>query len=128
VARKSILGLLFFVAFGLVITAILAGETRPPAGMAAYFVNGQIISEGRHSLDLSKPIFLRGGTPVCDSEDSLENYSPGDSDHCKIITIGRAAGLVGIQTDGMREPSFEMQMQTPSGSVKGWVDYNNLRN
>lgn len=127
-ARKSFIGVFLFVVCGLVVTAILTGETPPPAGMAAYFINGQIISVGRHSLDLGKPIFVRGATPVCSSEDALENYSvdrPGD---CTVVDNSVSAGLVGIQTDGMREPSIQMQVQTPGGPVRGWVDYNNLHN
>lgn len=128
VARKSILGVLLFVICGLVITAILSGETPPPAGSAAYFINGQVISVGHHSLDLAKPIFLHGGTPVCGSEDALENFSVSNPGDCTLVDSNARAGLVGIQTDGMREPSFQMQMQTPNGVVKGWVDYNSLHN
>ncbi|HEX3984298.1 MAG TPA: hypothetical protein VHX12_11430 [Acidisoma sp.] len=127
-ARKSVLGFLLFLVCGVVITAILAGETTPPASMNAYFVNGQIISVGRHSLDLSKPVFLRGETPVCATEDALENYSSENPGNCTVVSSVTAAGLVGIMTDGMREPSFQMQMKTSSGPVKGWVGYNNLHN
>jgi hypothetical protein len=127
-ARKSIAGVLLFVIGGLAVTAILTGETPPPVGMAAYFINGQTISVGRHSLDLGKPIFMRSETPICPSEDSLENYSMGSPGDCTVVTNPTPAGLVSIQTDGMREPSIQMQMQTPNGPVKGWVRYNSLHN
>lgn len=127
-ARKSIIGLLLFVVCGLIITAILAGETRPPVGMAAYFVNGQIISVGRHTLDLSKPVFVSGQTPVCPTEESLESYAPDNPGPCTVVSDVSPAGVVGITTDGMRAPSFQMQMQTSSGTIKGWVDYGNLHN
>jgi hypothetical protein len=125
---RSMLGLLFFVVCGLIVTVILAGETTPPVGMAAYSINGQIISDGHHSLDLSKRIFVRGGTPVCESEDALGSYAEGASGGCTIVSSSNPVGIVGIQTDGMREPSFQMQMQTGGGPVRGWVDYSNLQN
>ncbi|MCB8879334.1 hypothetical protein ACELLULO517_03745 [Acidisoma cellulosilytica] len=127
-ARKSLVGVFLFVIGGLVVTAILTGETPPPVGMAAYFINGQTISVGRHTLDLAKPIFVRGAAAICPTESDLENYSAGSPGDCTMVTNGLPAGLVGIQADGMREPSIQMQMQTPNGPVKGWVDYNNLHN
>ncbi len=117
-ARKSTFGILLFVICGLAITAILSGETPPPAGSAAYFINGQVISVGRHSLDLAKPIFLQGATPVCGSEDALESFSVSNPGDCTVVDSTARAGLVGIQTDGMRAPSFQMQMQTPKA---GWI-------
>ena len=117
-----------FVIAGGVVTAILTGETPPPAGMAAYFINGQTISVGHHTLDLGKPIFIRGAAAICPSEQSLENYSAGSPGDCTMVTNGVSAALVGIQADGMREPSIQMQMQTSDGTVKGWVRYNNLHN
>ncbi len=126
--RKSTLGLFLFVVCGLVITMVLAGENTPSIGTAAYFINGQVISVGPRSLDLAKPVFVRGATPVCSSEQALENYSAGNPGDCTVVSSDNAAGIFGIQTDGMREPSFQMQLNTPSGPVRGWVDYKNLHN
>lgn len=127
---KSSLGLIFFAVAGLAVTAILAGDnsSSPSSGMMAYFINGDNLVARRHSLDLSKPIFVSGATPVCASEAGLEHYTPSDPGDCAVINTGAQAGLVGIQTDGMRQPSFQLQMQTPNGVVKGWVDYNSLHN
>lgn len=127
---KSSLGIIVFAVAGLVVTAILAGDnsSSPSSGMIAYFINGDNLVARRHSLDLSKPIFVSGATPVCSSEAALEHYTPSDPGDCSVIDTGAQAGLVGIQTNGMRQPSFQMQMRTPNGVVKGWVDYNSLHN
>lgn len=127
--RNSSLGFILFAVAGLVIIAILAGDNSSTrsAGMLAYFINGDNLVRG-HSLDLSKPIFVSRATPVCQSEDALERYSPSSPGDCTVIDTGAQAGLVGIQTNGMRQPSFQMQLQTAGGTVKGWVDYNSLHN
>ena len=127
--RTSSLGLILFAVVGLFITAILAGDrtSMPGNGMLAYFINGDSLV-ARHTLDLSKPIFVSGQTPVCASEGALEDYTPSNPGDCTLIDATARAGLVGIQTDGMRQPSFQMQMQTPHGPVRGWVDYNSLHN
>ncbi|GAB0118059.1 hypothetical protein [Acidisoma sp. 7E03] len=127
--RNSSLGLMLFVVTGLIITAILAGDRTavPSSGMLAYFLNGDSLVAHR-SIDLSKPIFVSGATPVCGSEEALENYTPANPGDCKVIDSAARAGLIAIQTDGMRQPSFQMQMQTDAGTVRGWVDYNSLHN
>jgi len=129
VLRKSSLGVILFIVPALIVTAILAGDRTavPSSGMLAYFLNGDSLV-AHHSIDLSKPIFVSGATPVCGSEDALEHYTPSDPGDCTVIDSAARAGLIAIQTDGMRQPSFQMQMQTPSGTVRGWVDYNSLHN
>ncbi len=126
--RMSFVGVAGFVFAGMAITAVLAGKTVPQTGMAAYFVNGQIVTAGRHVLDLSRPIYVRSNVPICPSEDALANYSSGDSAGCTTMTSNTPAGLIGIVTDGMRQPTFQMQMKTRDGTIQGWVDYNNLTN
>lgn len=128
--RKSSFGVFIFAVGGVVVTSILAGDNTPStsAGMLAYFIGGDSLVPRHHALDLSKPIFVSGATPVCGSEDSLERYSPSNPGDCTVINVGAKAGLVGMETDGMRQPMFQMQMQTSSGPVKGWVDYNSLHN
>jgi hypothetical protein len=117
-----------FALAGMAITAVLMGKNVPQTGMAAYFVNGEIVTAGRHSLDLSRPIFVQGDVPICPSEDALANYTPGDPLGCTVLSSSAAAGLIGIVTDGMRQPTFHMQMNTPNGIIRGWVEYNDLKN
>jgi hypothetical protein len=126
--RTSFIGVAAFVLAGVVITTILAGKDVPQAGMTAYFLNGEIMTAGRHSLDLSRPIFVRGNVPICPSEDALSDYSSGDTAGCTTLSSDAPAGLIGIVTDGMREPTFQMQMKTPNGTIRGWVNYHNLTN
>jgi hypothetical protein len=126
--RNSDIGIMAFAVAGLSVTAILAGKDAPQAAMAAYFINGQTITAGHYSLDLSKPIFVRGAAPICPSEDALEAYSPSNTAGCRLLSSGAPTGLLGIQTNGMRQPTFQMQMETSKGTVRGWVDYNNLTN
>jgi hypothetical protein len=126
--RNSIVGLAAFAIGGLAVTAILVGKDVPQSSMNAYFINGQTITEGHYALDLSRPIFVRGEVPICPTEDALAAYSPSDPAGCTILSSGAPAGLLGIVTDGMRQPTFQMQMQTPKGTIRGWVDYNNLTN
>jgi hypothetical protein len=126
--RMSVFGIACFALAGMAITAVLAGKTVPQTGMVAYFVDGEIVSAGRHSLDLSRPIFVRGNVPICPSEDALANYSSGDSGGCTMLSSNTPAGLIGIVTNGMRQPTFQMQMKTRDGTIRGWVDYNNLTN
>jgi hypothetical protein len=126
--RASFIGIACFALAGLGVTAILVGKDVPQTGMAAYFVNGDLVTTGRHSLDLSRPIFVRANVPICPSEDALAGYSSGDPGGCTVVSANAAAGLIGIVTDGMREPTFQMQMDTPNGTIRGWVDYNNLTN
>jgi hypothetical protein len=117
-----------FAMASMMVTAILLGKDVPQAGIAAYFVNGAMVTEGRHSLDLSRPIFVRSDVPICPSEDALATYTSGDPQGCTVLDSGASAGLIGIVTDGMRQPTFQMQMKTPDGTIRGWVDYNNLTN
>jgi hypothetical protein len=126
--RTSIVGVACFALAGMAVTAILVGKNVPQSGIAAYFVNGAMVTEGRHSLDLSRPIFVRGDVPICPSEDALATYSSGDTQGCTVLSSGTSAGLIGIVTDGMRQPTFQMQMKTPDGTIRGWIDYNNLTN
>jgi hypothetical protein len=126
--RTSILGAAGFVLAGMGITAVLAGKTVPQTGMAAYFVNGEIVSAGRHSLDLSRPIFVRSNVPICPSEDALASYSSGNTGGCTTLSSNTPAGLIGIVTNGMQQPTFQMQLKTQDGTLQGWVDYNNLTN
>jgi hypothetical protein len=126
--RMSIVGVTCFALAGMAVTAVLAGKNVPQTPMAAYFVNGEIVTAGDHSLDLSRPIFVRGNVPVCPSEDALANYSSGDTAGCTTLSSNTAAGLIGIVTNGMRQPTFQMQMNTRDGTIRGWVDYNNLTN
>jgi hypothetical protein len=124
----SIIGVACFALAGLAVTTVLAGKDEPQTRSTAYFVNGQIVTDGRSSLDLSRPIFVRSNVPICPSEDALATYSAGDSQGCTTLASNAPAGLVGIVTDGMRPPTFQMRMRTPDGTVQGWVDYNNLTN
>ncbi len=126
--RGSIIGVACFALAGMVVTATLAGKDEPQTGMAAYFINGDMVTAGRHSLDLSRPIFVRRDVPICPSEEALAGYSPGNSEGCTVLRSNAPAGLIGIVTDGMREPTFQMQMNTPDGTIRGWVNYNNLTN
>jgi hypothetical protein len=128
VIRNSILGIAAFAIAGLTVTAVLVGKDEPQASMAAYFINGQTITQGHYSLDLSRPIFVRGQVPICPTEDALAAYSANNPAGCTVLSSSAPAGLVGIVTNGMRQPTFQMQMQTPQGTIKGWVDYNNLTN
>jgi hypothetical protein len=121
---KSIIGITAFALAGLVVTAALLGKDVPPTSMNAYIVNGQTITEGDYSLDLSRPIFVRGNVPICPTQDALSAYSPSDPGSCTVLSTSAPAGLVGIVTNG----TFQMQMQTPEGTVRGWVNYNNLSN
>ncbi len=45
-----------------------------------------------------------------------------------MLSSNTPAGLIGIVTNGMRQPTFQMQMKTRDGTIRGWVDYNNLTN
>jgi hypothetical protein len=126
--RNSVVGIACFALAGLAVTATLAGKDVPRTAMTAYFVNGQTVTSGRHSLDLSRPIFVRGNVPICPSENALETYSSDDPEGCTTLGRNVSAGLIGIVTDGMRQPTFQMQMHTPAGPIRGWVDYNNLTN
>jgi hypothetical protein len=126
--RTSLVGVACFALAGMAITAILVGKDVPQTGMEAYFVNDQLVTAGRHSLDLSRPIFVRGNVPICPSEDALAGYSSGDTEGCTVLHDDAPAGLIGIVTDGMRQPTFQMQMKTPDGTIRGWVEYNNLTN
>jgi hypothetical protein len=126
--RMSIVGVACFALAGMAVTAILAGKDVPQSTITAYFVNGQLVTAGRHSLDLSRPIFVRGNVPICPSEDALASYSSSDPQGCTVLSAGAPAGMIGIVTDGMRQPTFQMQMNTPNGTIRGWVDYNNLSN
>jgi hypothetical protein len=128
VIRMSIVGAACFALAGMAITAVLMGKNVPQTGVVAYFVNGEIVTAGNHSLDLSRPIFVRGNVPICPSEDALETYSSGDSAGCTTLSSDTPAGLIGIVTNGMRQPTFQMQMHTRDGTIRGWVDYNNLTN
>jgi hypothetical protein len=125
--RNSIIIACFALA-GLAVTATLAGKDAPQSGTTAYFANGQIVTGGRSSLDLSRPIFVRSNVPICPTEDALATYSAGDSQGCTTLASNAPAGLVGIVTDGMHPPTFQMRMRTPDGTIQGWVDYNNLTN
>ena len=126
--RASFVGIACFALAGLAVTATLVGKDVPQTGMAAYFINGNMVTVGRHALDLSRPIFVRGAVPICPSEDALAAFSPGNASGCTVLATKAPAGLVGIVTDGMREPTFQMQMNTPDGTIRGWVNYNNLTN
>ncbi len=117
-----------FALAGMAVTAILLGKDVPQTGTVAYYVNGDMVTAGRHSLDFSRPIFVRGYVPVCPSADALANYTSDDPQGCTVLSSSAAAALLGIVTDGMRQPTFQMQMSTPSGAVRGWVDYDNLTN
>lgn len=125
---KSIIGITGFAISGLVVTAALLGKDVPQASMNAYIVNGQTITAGADSLDLSRPIFVRGHVPICPTQEALSAYSPSDPGGCTMVSTSAPAGLIGIVTNGMQQPTFQMQMKTPQGTVQGWVDYNNLRN
>jgi hypothetical protein len=125
---KSIIGIVAFALSGLVVTAALLGKDAPQASMNAYIVNGQTITAGANSLDLSRPIFARGHVPICPTQDALSAYSPSDPGGCTVVSTSAPAGLMGIVTNGMQQPTFQMEMKTPHGTVEGWVDYNNLRN
>ncbi len=124
----SIIGIACFALAGLVVIATLAGKDQPRTGITAYFENGQIVTDGRSSLDLSHPIFVRGNVPICPSEEALATYSADDSQGCTTLAGNAPASLVGIIADGMRPPTFQMRMRTPDGTIQGWVDYNNLTN
>jgi hypothetical protein len=126
--RTSIVGGACFALAGMAVTAILLGKDVPQTGMEAYFVDLDMVTPGRHSLDLSRPIFVRSNVPICPSEDALANYASGDNQGCTVLSASAPAGLVGIVTNGMRQPTFQMQMNTPGGAIRGWVDYNNLTN
>ena len=126
--RTSVLGITCFALAGMAVTAILVGKNVPQTGMTAYFLTGDMVTAGRHSLDLSRPIFVRGNVPICPSEDALADYSAGDTAGCTTLNTSEPAGLIGIVTDGMRQPTFQMQMSTPDGTIRGWVNYNNLTN
>ena len=126
--RDSIIGVACFALAGLAVTATLAGKDVPQTGMAAYFINGQMVTAGHHSLDLSRPIFIRGNVPICPSEDALAEYSAGYNAGCTVLSTSTPAGLIGIVTDGMRQPTFQMQTRTRDGTIRGWVDYNYLTN
>lgn len=125
---KSIIGITGFAISGLVVTAALLGKDVPQASMNAYIVNGQTITAGADLLDLSRPIFVRGHVPICPTQEALSAYSPSDPGGCTMVSTSAPAGLIGIVTNGMQQPTFQMQMKTPQGTVQGWVDYNNLRN
>jgi len=126
--RAPFIGVTCFALAGMVVTATLMGKDVPQTGIEAYFINGGLVTEGDHSLDLSRPMFVRGQVPICPSEDALENYSPGDPGGCTTLSSSTPAGLVGIVTNGMRKPTFQMQLNTPNGTIRGWVDYENLSN
>ena len=128
VSRASIVQIACFALAGMAVTAVLAGKDVPQTTTTAYFDNGETLTAGRHSLDLARPIFIRGNVPICQSEDELANYSSGDARGCTTLSSDTRARLVGIVTDGMRQPTFQMQMNTPDGPVRGWVGYNNLTN
>jgi hypothetical protein len=126
--RSSILGVAGFAVAGILVTSVLVGKDVPQTGMTAYFLSGTMVTAGRHSLDLSRPIFVRGNVPICPSEDALASYSAGNRQGCTVLGANAPAGLIGIVTDGMRQPTFQMQMNTPNGTIRGWVNYNNLSN
>jgi hypothetical protein len=126
--RTSIIGGICFALAGLMVTSILMGKDEPQTAMAGYFLNDAMAPTSRHALDLSRPIFVRSDVPICPSEDALSSYSSGNTQGCTILSSGAPAGLIGIVTDGMRQPTFQMQMNTPDGTIRGWVDYNNLTN
>jgi hypothetical protein len=125
---KSIIGIAAFALSGLVVTAALLGKDVPQSSENAYMVNGQTITVGSDSLDLSRPIFVRGHVPICPTQDALSAYSPATPAGCMVLGTSAPAGLIGIVTNGMQQPTFQMEMKTPQGTVQGWVDYNNLRN
>jgi hypothetical protein len=124
----SIVGILAFAIAGLAVTSVLFGQDVPQSGIAAYLVNGQIIAGSHHSLDLSRPIFVRPQVPICPTEDALAAYSRSDPQGCTLVRSGAPAGLMGMLTNGMQQPTFEMRLTTSSGTIKGWVNYNNLTN
>ena len=126
--RTSYVGIACFVLAGMGVTATLVGKNVPHTAIAAYLVDGTIVTAGRHSLDFSRPIFVRRDVPVCPSEDALASYSSGNPQGCTVLSSGAPAGLIGVVTDGMRAPTFQMQMKTSDGTIQGWVDYNNLTN
>ena len=104
------------------------GKDVPQTANAAYFIDGNLITSGHHSLDLSRPIFVRGDVPICPSNDALANYQPDDPEGCTTLPASAPADLIGIVPDGMRQPIFQMQMNSPDGPIRGWVNYNNLTN
>lgn len=124
--RSSTVGILLFAAGGIAITAALAGGDATQTETTAYSFNGQTNSDGSYSLDLSKPIFVRGEMPICPSESALEAYSPSNPNGCTLLGNSAPAHLLAIQTDGMLPATT--QVATPGGLVRGWVDYSNLTN
>jgi hypothetical protein len=124
----NIAALVIFAAAVALVTVALLGNTNQPNAVAAYFLNGNTVVLGRHSLDLSQPIYLRGSMPVCPSTDALANYSPGNPSGCTLTSSTVQAGLIAILTDGMKQPSFEMTLGKGPGAIRGWVDYSNLTN
>jgi hypothetical protein len=128
VEGTSVLGILAFAVAATVVIMTLLGDPSHPVGVAAYFLNGNTVVLGRHSLDLSKPIFLRDSMPVCPDTDALMNYSPGNLEGCVLTQSTVPASLIAIMTDGMKQPSFQMQLGHGTSAIRGWVDYSNLTN
>ena len=124
----AIIGVACFALAGATVTAVLMGKDVPQTANAAYFIDGNLITSGHHSLDLSRLIFVRGDVPICPSNDALANYQPDDPEGCTTLPASAPADLIGIVPDGMRQPIFQMQMNSPDGPIRGWVNYNNLTN
>ncbi|WP_284944802.1 hypothetical protein [Acidisoma cladoniae] len=128
VEGTSVLGMIAFAVGATVVIMTLLGDPSRSAGVAAYFLNGNTVVLGRHSLDLSKPIFLRGSMPVCPDTDALVNFSPDNPNGCVMTQSTVPASLIAIVTDGMKQPSFQMQLGRGPSAMRGWVDYSNLTN
>jgi hypothetical protein len=127
-ADRSILGFAWFSIAAAVVTMMLLGNTHHAVRLPTYFLNGNTLTVDRHSLDLSRPIFLRDNMAVCLSAASLASYSVGDSDGCVLTQSRLPASTVAIVSDGMKEPSLEMQVGTGPSAISGWVDFTNLTN
>lgn len=125
---NSIIGIAGFTIASLTVTLVLLGTDLRQPPRTAYLLDEPVTMTGRLPLDLSRPIFLRRDVIICATQDALATYAPSSPGDCAVMSSAAQAGVVAIVTNGMRQPTFELQMATRKGTVVGWVDYNDLKN
>ena len=78
------------------------------------------------SLDLLEPIYVRH--ELCPNQGLLAVYSEANSRGCLIADSKMPVSVIAAAINNRQVRVFEVDMETPEGTVEGWVESNDLRN